>query len=1397
MKQHRLILDGSRATPRARATRRRQTILASRLDFVGIVLAIFAVVAPSCAGAGADMADRTFEFMHKIRLPDGDALKALYKMSNGLPKAGSCSTPDNAVCAKATPNVVVSDGVALFRETETAVRLENLGTEDVVVHGWSTDSSWWYLNDFEPGERIEPGKKRAYDARFNPQQVGQFRNTLLFNTSAGPLVQLLTSTVYRSPYEFTALQESVPFDVPVEYDLVMYNPTAASVAILSAFTTTPEVTLEPALFEISEESVRSQKVINEADRVSQVGKWDLLPGERAPILRLRVLIRKDEFAGTDDKRTSIKGTVVLNITSESALMRIPFTVTPQRDLIYVVEKHFEFKDLASARDKSTKYLHIFNARKTPIEIRSVFTEDMDRELSIKFGKGTIVPSLTTMRVARITRTGSVEGNFHGVIRVHTNISSALLRVPYSAQVVHGSLTYDADQLIFQAPVGPFGDAVPTDSHIVKRKIQIKNTFTQAVKLRSWKLPVEDIISTGAQIVPLTHINEEVVSAGQSFTVEIEYRPKSFLTAMATTLSLLHNNTSTGTKIPVIVYSGELTVSSTVDFGVVGVGLKRKMRVKFTNHNPVVVEVNTMIIKGTRSVTGSMFSLNADASYRDVDVDVDEVFAIDDCIERSGSTCTQVVQGKLEPGATLDLQLTAAPTELEKLEKEGAELALTTSLGVKTATRLRLVSTDGKVFSEDGEIEVTVPVTELIQKDLIPIRREVMVHSTHGIPVAVSGNLETESDFLEFESIVDSTVHAGESSSIGVITFDTTRQRNELSHFAETARLKSWSNRFKKYKGAIEEDYLEEPISKVDVRRLEKLHRSMKRLEEDGALTASGRVIFSSEAQNGHHTVEVRAKITFPRFLDVTSEDVNVLGTSEHVVIATKDVPTVISVKNPSTTRVLCLRVLPILTNSAPSRRWNGRQTQTLEQSLFQTNIRAARAYASVYENGLRQTSVDPGFVPNYKIDRGGVCLRPEQQIDVLSTVFDPRSRQTTYKAAVCIKNDDTLLECIELIGYSGTSVVETETPMSTSIYVRVVLALACIVVVYGTASRREIDSPAGSPRDAVQDEMFRRSAQEPCSVDDEDAEKATVDRIGEMIHGESSSSEAEREQIVDEPELEEPVSVAATQQSDDSALINHELTAVEKHKPPVDRILVQEPNRRKGKKENETTPRKKEKAETGRDKAKGSRSETDQKQRRARDKKSQQRVEAEKTQNVVTKPLGPVRLAPRSVFRKKTLSVASSDKATSHAGERGSPQAHFDMYNTMFSEAIGDDSYARRSEQGTPPGSVREYTTPPHSRPSSVRNYDMWAAPASSRGNGDMWSGDARSTTGLHSSNLFSFPSDGDGVRASTSLRDSEPFSPQSSTRSGWQSMLSQWEEREDRDEKSKSRSRDDSFSHS
>lgn len=99
-------------------------------------------------------------------------------------------------------------------------------------------------------------------------------------------------------------------------------------------------------------------------------------------------------------------------------------------MIYVVEKYFEFKDLVSVRDKSIKYLYIFNVCKILIEICLVFIEDMDRELLIKFGKGIIVLSFTIMRVARIICIGSVEGNFYGVICVYMNILFVLLCVFY-------------------------------------------------------------------------------------------------------------------------------------------------------------------------------------------------------------------------------------------------------------------------------------------------------------------------------------------------------------------------------------------------------------------------------------------------------------------------------------------------------------------------------------------------------------------------------------------------------------------------------------------------------------------------------------------------------------------------------------------------------------------------------------------------------------------------------------------------------------------------------------------------------------------------------------------------------------------------------------------------------
>jgi hypothetical protein len=244
---------------------------------------------------------------------------------------------------------------------------------------------------------------------------------------------------------------------------------------------------------------------------------------------------------------------------------------------------------------------------------------------------------------------------------------------------------------------------------------------------------------------------------------------------------------------------------------------------------------------------------------------------------------------------------------------------------------------------------------------------------------------------------------------------------------------------------------------------------------------------------------------------------------------------------------------------------------------------------------------------------------------------------------------------------------------------------------------------------------------------------------------------------------------------------------------------VRELNQRKEKKENQTTPRNKDKVKDVRDKIKSPRSEIDRKERHILDPKSPQRIDGtpENTRDVVTKPLRGVRLAPRAVVRQRTLSCASSDRATSQGGEKDSPQAHFDMYNTMFSEAIGDERFAHKPAHATPPGPFREYTSPPHSQSGGVFNYDVWAAPASGSGKNsrDMWGSDARSTTGLHSHNLFSFPSDGAGIRAGTSLRASEPFSPQSASRSGWQSMLSQWEEREDRDERSRSWSHEESFS--
>ena len=446
----------------------------------------------------------------------------------------------------------------------------------------------------------------------------------------------------------------------------------------------------------------------------------------------------------------------------------------------------------------------------------MFTEDADREISIKFGRGTVIPPLTTVRVARITRTGVVEGYFKGIIHVHTNVSSHPLRIPYTAQVTHGDLMYDADQFIFQAPVGKYGENVPVGAHTIKKIVRIKNTFSKDVKLYAWSFPLTDLA-----VFPIAFLSDVVgktVRKGESFDVEVNVQPKKYTTSSSSTLTLYHNNSLSGTKIPVIVYSGELTAPSTVNFGIVGVGLRRSVRVRFTNLNPVPLDVHTLIIKGTRSVRGSTFALAEESGG---DIEPDEVSEIDGCIESSGNVCTQVLKGSLESGASLELKLVAAPSIIENLEEERAELAITTSLGVSTVVHLQMLSTNGKVISEDGDINIAVPTSELFQNVIDgSSKHEVMVHSTHEVVVGVSSFFETESDFLEFAPSAD-TALAGISSSIGSIVFDTSRQRSELSHFKNTL---GGAQR------AHIDDVVNQAVSKIDVQSLEKLQRSMARLQ---------------------------------------------------------------------------------------------------------------------------------------------------------------------------------------------------------------------------------------------------------------------------------------------------------------------------------------------------------------------------------------------------------------------------------------------------------------------------------------------------------------------------------------------------------------------------------------
>jgi len=1249
------------------------------------------------------------------------------------PLRSSVCPPGHDGCARLIPHELRELGLSQFREHVFEVAIENTGSAAIIVNGWSTDSPMWRIVDTVPGERIGAGQKRTYELRYNSIGLGNLVSSVVFQTNLGNLLMKASVTVYRNPYGFTPLIESVPFDVPVEFDLKMFNPLSQPIAIRHAWTTNPDVTLEPALVKISAANERLKSSLRAEDQEALALKWNLVPGEETTMLRLKVLIRKDDFT----TQNTVAGFLVLNITSETFLTRIPYKFMPHKNLVYVVEKHLAFTDLSSARDKDVVHLHVFNSRSSALEIQSVFSEDPDRDLSIKFGSGTMVPPLSTVRIARITRKGSIEGYFKGVIQVHTNASHVPLRVTYSSLVVHGHLEYDADEFVFQAPVGPYGEPIQDKVHDKVRRIKIKNSYSQPVELRAWHILPEDLTNPAFPIQSLTALDGQVLQSAESMTVDLHYAPKRYLTAISSTLRILHNASKAGTRIPLVVYSGELTAQSDVDFGVLGLGVKKRMDVIYRNDNPIAVEVHTVTIKGARRITAMQ------AGVSDLEVGDDEMSDVGECIEKTGRVCTKVLRRSLDPGESLRLSLEAHPRELQDSVSD-AELTLKTSTGVDTETRLHLVASNGKLLSEDGGyISIEIPLMDLIDQAHEHVMHDVMVHSTHSVPVGVTSFLETDSDLLGFEPSGDVVIGPDDSSKLGILVFDTSRQSNVVSNFLVTFP-RSWSKKFQMRKTHPEESLgtHEVPVTKVDVHRLGELKKSLARLIEDDALEARGKLYYASEAREGRQTIDVRVELTRPQLLKVRSHENSPLPDISGSELVSKGEKVTLRVKNPSTRRQLCIRALPVITTSQHSRR-----KKPKKESFHETNLRAARSFAQMGETYFEDTSHDPGFFSELKVSSAGVCLQPEQEIDVLVASFEPRKRIHSYEGTFCVKNEFTVLECLVVEGDSGTSVFEDEEPhRDATLPIALMATTMCVLIAYLlNAQKQQFVEEEVAPR---QKSVIRRTEPVPALVN-----TAAAPREHEPAgRAEEQSFVAERMKDIEDVALLSPVlDEAPGRVETDSAIeVGHTspspavaspATTVASPPESLDRA-----EKRKKHKEKKSTDREKT-LKKDRDSFEGGRP---RKEKRAAGKSS---VEPAKTHHLIA-PRPPRQIIVQAE-RQKAASIASSSRSADWMSKTQS-LGDADESRSMFAYDISD------------PLNLSPVPSAPPSRPGSVTNYNMW--------------GHSGSLGGFDSSALFSFPSDGVGAHEEHDESHDEPFSPQSVSRSSsvWRSMLSEWEKTAD-----------------
>ncbi|XP_059172508.1 transmembrane protein 131-like isoform X2 [Physella acuta] len=418
---------------------------------------------------------------------------------------------------------------------------------------------------------VPPGGNTSFDVVFLARQVGNVENTLFIHTSIGSRRYQVFGVGTPNPYRLRPyLGARVPINSSFTPVIQMHNPYSTRLQVLEMFASEGDLHLE----------------LPSGEREASQELWELKPFETKAVM-------KANFIGRVESNHSAFIRIKTNKENKGRdppeLLILPLEIEVSSDPgIYSPVELLDFGILRTLDEPKNLRLNLINTGPKAVHITSVNVSPPNDAVSVDFRPFKLQPdSSRPTTVAQITFKAVKAAHpkqCTGKIVIKTKNNIQRLVIPYQANVLHGSLVYNANSTHFFSAKALWN---------VTRPLIFTNTFNFSVVIYNVTLP-PDV----SHYFTIVNFSKPVILGPQQSVAAfmIKFHPNQTQIHFNTVLTL-STNASTFI-IPIIVYNGLMKVihhrpekfEGQLDFGTLGVGECRSMIFTIRNDNPVDIVV---------------------------------------------------------------------------------------------------------------------------------------------------------------------------------------------------------------------------------------------------------------------------------------------------------------------------------------------------------------------------------------------------------------------------------------------------------------------------------------------------------------------------------------------------------------------------------------------------------------------------------------------------------------------------------------------------------------------------------------------------------------------------------------------------------------------------------------